>query len=303
MLLLLGVMIYSFRNEIGTAIGVVKSKYFPCKDPIEYSLGVFDERFGVSKEDFVASLQEAEIAWEKSIGENLFEYKDGGSLKINLIYDNRQLVTDKLEKIDSVVEEGKGSYNEVKIQYENLKKEYEVDKKVFEARLKVFEERRDAYETQVKYWNNKGGASKEEYNKLQKEQKYLQAESVEIANLQAVLNIKINDLNSMASMLNGLANSLNLNVAKFNDIAKQNGEEFEEGTYERDANGERINIYQFDNQIKLMRVMMHEFGHALGLEHIGDEKAIMYRLNNGINQELTISDIAELKKRCGIIKE
>ena len=303
MLLLLGVMIYSFRNEIGTAIGVVKSKYFPCKDPIEYSLGVFDERFGVSKTEFLASLEEAEIAWEKSIGENLFEYKDGGSLKINLIYDNRQLVTDKLEKIDSVVEEGKGSYNEVKLQYENLKKEYEADKKVFETRLKVFEERRDAYEAQVQYWNNKGGASKEEYNKLQKEQKFLQAESVTIANLQAVLNLKINDLNSMASMLNGLANSLNLNVAKFNNIAEENGGEFEEGTYERDQNGERINIYQFDNQTKLMRVMMHEFGHALGLEHIGDEKAIMYRLNNGVNQELTIGDITELKKRCGIIKE
>lgn len=303
MLFLLGVMIYSFRHEIGVAIEVLKSKYFPCKDPIEYSLGVFDERFGVSKTEFLASLENAEKGWEKSIGENLFEYKDGGSLKINLIYDNRQLITDKLDQIDSVVEEGKGSYNEVKIQYESLKKEYEVDKKVFESRLKAFEDRRDAYETQVKYWNNKGGANKEEYNKLQKEQKSLQAESIEIANLQAVLNLKINDLNSMASMLNGLATNLNLNVAKFNNIALENEGEFEEGTYERDQNGERINIYQFDNQTKLMRVMMHEFGHALGLEHIGDEKAIMYRLNNGVNQELTIGDITELKKRCGIIKE
>lgn len=302
MLILLGVMIYSFRSEIAVIVGQLKSKYFPCKDPINYSLGVFDERFGISQEDFLTSLESAESIWEESISENLFEYKDGGKLKINLIYDNRQLVTDKLEQIDSVVEEGKGSYNEIKIQYEALKKEYESEKISFESRLRIFEERRDAYEVEVKYWNAKGGASKAQYDKLQAEQKYLQAEAATIANLQSVLNKKIENLNTMASILNGLANSLNLNVNKFNTIATENGGEFEEGTYERDANGERINIYQFDNQAKLIRVMIHEFGHALGLEHVEDSKAIMYRLNNGINQELTASDINAIKTRCGIVQ-
>jgi len=70
--------------------------------------------------------------------------------------------------------------------------------------------------------------------------------------------------------------------------------------YERDADGERINIYQFESKEKLMRVLAHEFGHALGLDHVEDSQAIMYRLNNGVNQKLTEADISALSERCNL---
>ena len=45
---------------------------------------------------------------------------------------------------------------------------------------------------------------------------------------------------------------------------------------------------------------MHELGHALDLEHIDNASAVMYRLNDGINLNLTEDDINLLKAHCGI---
>ncbi len=275
-------------------------RYFPCRTPIAYSIGIFDTQFGMSREDFLNSLRDAESIWEKSIGKDLFKYTDTGSLKINLIYDERQESTLQLKQMGIEVENSRASYDSLKVKYDSLFTLYNQTKKTFETKLANFETRKAKYESEVSSVNSKGGANKQTYERLNAEKNYLNSEIVAINQMQDNINSQIEGLNLLTKTLNNMANDLNLNVKQYNTIGRSLGGEFEEGTYTSDKEGQRIDIYQFENRTKLVRVLAHELGHAIGLDHIEDPKAIMYRLNNGYNEKATASDIVELKKLCGL---
>ena len=276
------------------------NNFFPCRQAITYSIDSFDTRFGVSKETFLGAMKDAEAIWEKPIGKDLFKYSTDGHLKVNLIYDSRQETTQILKNMGVVVENSRASYDSLKSKYDSLIKSYEQNKAIFESRFSAFESRKKNYEAEVTASNRKGGASKETFARLNAEKEYLNQEITYLNILQTELSSQVEDINALAKALNQLATTLNLNVKQYNTIGSSLGGEFEEGTYVRDESGARIDIYQFDNRTKLVRVLAHELGHALGLDHIEDPKAIMYRLNNGINEKLTNTDIVELKNLCGI---
>ncbi len=276
------------------------NQYFPCRQPIHYSIGTFDTRFGVSKDYFISAIKSAEDIWEKSIGRNLFVYSPEGNLKINLIYDKRQEATSKLNNLSSTLDNSKASYDKLVLEYKSLVAEYNRKNALFEARLKDYNLRKEAYESEVEQANRRGGANKETYARLNAEKEYLNREVAVISKLQDELKGEVEVLNSYVANINRLASSLNIDVKKYNSIGESLPDEFDEGVYRSSVDGQEIDIYQFDSEIKLIRVLAHEFGHALDLGHLDDSKAIMYRLNNGINEKLTESDLLALKAKCGI---
>ncbi len=281
----------------------------PCAKPISYSLGTFDERFGISRTAFLSALSDAEALWEAvlpreggSTGKELFTYApDHGTLAVNLIYDHRQEVTQELNTIEKTVKTGEKSYDALEEKYQSLKADYASLKKTYDAAVSAFNAHSAAYERDVERWNSGRRNSREEFDNLESERVALEAELSSVKSLETNLNSLVKELNSTVERLNTLAKELNLNVEEYNTIGASRGETFAGGTYTLDQDGPRIDIFEFENHAKLVRVLAHELGHALGLEHVeGDPKAIMYYLNEGENEKLTKADISALKLLCGV---
>lgn len=303
-ILILGVLVgtaYHYRDYTEPYVMSVRdifSPVTPCTDIITYSVGTFDERFGMTKEEFLAILVDAEEPWENAIGNELFQYSATGTLKVNLIYDYRQEATERLQDMGIAINDDQNTYNQLKARYDTLTSSFNQQQATFDIKLNAYNERKEAYEQQVRYYNDRGGAPEEKYAELQREQKALQTEVKSIRREQDALNTTGQDINATVTVLNNVARKLNMKVETYNDIGASTGEEFSEGEYVRDNIGTRINIYQFENEAKLRRVLIHELGHALGLDHVSDPKSIMYRMNTSINETLTDDDIRELKKAC-----
>ncbi|MFZ2149595.1 MAG: matrixin family metalloprotease [Minisyncoccia bacterium] len=274
----------------------------PCSEPIPYTLDNFSKDFNITEKYFLDALLRAEAVWEKPAGKNLFIYSPEDSsrdaLKINLVYDYRQQATEKLADLGIVVNNNQSSYDSLRARFEKEKNVYEQEKLVFSARVEAFNKRSSTYEEQVKFWNQKGGAPEAEFNKLEKERLALDREAQALKLAQSRLNNMADEVNALVVAINRLAGTLNLTVEKFNDINIARGESFEEGVYVEEGGDKRIDIYEFSTEEKLVRVLAHELGHALGIDHVPDSKAIMYEFNEENSLTLTDADKSALANVC-----
>ncbi len=282
-------------------MGLWSYQYFvinaPCAQPIYYHLGVFDTRFNISKVDFLSAVDEATLIWEKALGKDLFSPSTEGRLDINLVYDDRQALAEKNRTLTAQVDTQKVSADAIKAQFLSLQNRLDERKKEYEALVSEFEKAQDSYNTEVRLWNRKGGAPKDEYEKLNNDKDALVAFQARVETKRLEVNALVDEINALVKKYNYLVGTVNSTISTIN---KDAGKEFEEGEFISDRNGERINIYEFGNHQVLVRVLAHEFGHALGLDHNDNPDSIMYYLNNSKNMKLTAEDTAAVKAVCGV---
>ncbi len=252
---------------VALASGSIYYKYQdtrPCAQPIPYAIGAVDSRFDITNTALVSDMKVAVAVWNKAAGKSLFVYDPKAALKVNLIYDERE-ANAKLG-------------NEITLAQDKADSEHVA---LDAAQAQLIAEQ-NTYNQTVETINARGGATPSEARSL--------------ASQRESLHRLATTINSQVVAYNASVRALNAVVAEFN---KTTGRTFTEGEFVRDAKGERINIFEFIGTNQLERVLAHEFGHALGLEHNDDPKSIMYAKNESGNLVPTTSDLSALKALCG----
>ena len=139
---------------------------------------------------------------------------------------------------------------------------------------------------------------KEKFEALEKERLYLNTEATR-------LNKESSSINILTSELNKLLKERNIKATEYNKVAESYNQKYNQSLEFNQAEytGKEINIYQFNNKKDLILALTHEFGHALGMDHVENAKSIMYYIT-GTDTEtslvLSAEDLAELNRVCKI---
>ncbi len=270
----------------------------PCEEPLTYRLGRFDERFGITRLEFSMAVKKAAAVWGKPLSRDIFLEDPQGAIEISLIYDYRQEASDKLKEINHKMDGTNNSIESMKMRYENLKSEHEHKLITLENELHIFNARINAYNAETQSWNRQGRVPQQDRIRLMSEKNELDSLRENFRIRQEELKKLGDEVNTLMRVINEMAASHNQNVNHYNDVGSRLAGEFVEGFFESKEGKKTITIYHFDNEAKLVRVLVHEFGHALRLEHSKNPDAVMHRLNKSDSLELTRDDIAALKARC-----
>lgn len=263
--------IFFIPDRLGYSQATKAFYYSECDSPIKYRVGTIDKKFGLSEIKLMNLINQSVQIWEKNSEYDLFVYDPKAELTISLVYDERQALNSQI--------------GQLKDKLESKESEIKPEISQFEKRSADFKQNLEKLNEQIDYWNSKGGAPQEEFNKLSSQQEQLRKEAED-------LNMMAKTLNQTASIYNTDVKKLNQTISAFNEALT---EKPEEGLYDPVKN--TIDIYFNISNDELVHTLAHELGHARGLEHNQDKFSIMYK-STSETLVLTKEDKNSLENVC-----
>jgi hypothetical protein len=271
------------------------TKYI-CPAPIEYRIGEIADSFGLNEKDARAYILQSEAVWESAVGEELFTYNPDASFTINFVFDERQATanaqTIARDRLDNIAVQNES----FRIQIADLQQAYENQEAAFKEERDAYDTDLAAYNERVRQMNDRGGVGPVVFAELEAQSIGLEREADALRIQADILTNLAEQVNQLSAEGNRLIETYNQEVQEYNSIYGQT-HEFTQGDYQ----GGSINVYKFSNQNELVSVLAHEFGHALGIEHVEEPSALMYYLLDDElldAPELADGDIAAYELVC-----
>lgn len=269
----------------------------PCEQPVAYRVGEVDSRFGISTSTVRDLLFQAEEVWETSIDRDLFVYDPEADFVVNFIFDDRQETTEQVNQYELTLSDLEASHDEIIAAHKQARDEYESSLSRYEEQKNQYDENLSNYNEKVDEWNDRGGAPADVRAELAEERDLLEEQQQQLQSFQDDLETLRRQVNELADRGNTLAEEYNETAGTFSDRFGES-HEFNQATYV----GGEINVYQYEGEDDLLLALTHEFGHALGLEHVSSSDSIMHYLmeDQPLDQiSLSAEDQVALRNLCG----
>ena len=245
--------------------------YYPCDHPVQYKIGAIDSRFELSLAQAKKEIVNSAELWNQTWGKTVLEEDPKADLTVNFIYDQRQELSTKVKNMEEDVTQNR---NDLDRQAQTFKlKAANLEKQISDLNAKIAE------------WNAKGGAPQDVYDSLTSQQRDLQSQIDQARSEAQRLNASVNSYNSQVDQFNSTVSDFNSVVA-----AKP-----EEGFY--DGRNGTISIYYVNSRDELAHTLIHEFGHAISVDHVTNPEAIMYPMSSETTK-FSPEDLAALQKAC-----
>ncbi len=272
----------------------------PCEKPLTYRIGEIDERYNFSKNELASVMKKVEALWSTALDRELLAYDESGQVVIKLVYGEEQQLSEQEKTFSQRI-------NVKKKQREVLENEFDRMTRNFKSKREDVEKMQDQYDQEVakfnnyvSEWNGKSDVPervvnniKEMERKLRREKAKLQQKHREVESYRQRTNAKADQLNRVIKEEKEMIASYNNRFAK--------ARKFNQGQYVKKGKNETVFIYQFSNKNDLKTVLAHEFGHAMGLDHVKNPESIMFEMmdqQNIFNLSLTKEDISAIASQC-----
>jgi outer membrane murein-binding lipoprotein Lpp len=263
----------------------------PCSHVLTYKISSIDPRFNLSTEDAIRYVDASAKLWNDGLGKTVLQYDPNGKVDISFVYDERQRKTIENNILKEKTRNQKAWLDESKKDILVQKENYVQVRATLQGEVAQFNADMNSYNQKVKAINQNGGANDSQMKQLNQEKYELQARGEHLQNQIDGLNAYTKNLNSDVKAYNSEVDAVNLIVQKINNNSLG---EFEEGIYTNN----KIVLYEYTDIPTLERLVAHELGHALGLDHVANANSIMYYINQSKSFALTKEDITEYDQVC-----
>lgn len=273
----------------------------PCEEPLTYSIGDIDTRFGINRKDVSEAMAVASELWSDALGKPTAIQSDESTVTVNFVYDDRQKLVDGEFRFRERINSEQIRMNQMQAEYDQLRERF--DRR--SAEYVRFAEQTTEELNNLNEWVNgkNSGSGFTESDVEQFERRKAAVEQMQ----NRVLNER-RELDRLAAEINRETDRLNQKIDENNRLIDQYNEEysgenrFTKATYQNTPKGGLITVNTFLNKSELTLILAHELGHALGLNHVANPKSVMYSLMGG--QELfpviqfTQEDLHAIKRLC-----